>query len=112
MRIEGSGNVAVDVAINEKILIRQFQDIPLYFENLDPSLTVIETGLTGRLTLKGTEANLSQWTLPDTALSVFCENIGSPGIYSLPVHAIVPGRFEIQETFPSDVQFTVKRKDQ
>lgn len=108
--ILGSRKVVLDVSISEKILIRQFTEVPLFFENLDSSLQADAGATSGSLTLKGSESFLAEWALPANALTVFCENIGSPGVYSLPVHAIVPGKFEIVENLPSEIQFTVTRK--
>jgi len=83
--------------------------VPFFFENLDPSLTVETDKVSGMLQIKGTQADLSEWVLPPNALTILCENVREPGVYSLPVQTIIPEPYEVLKSSPESVQLTVRR---
>ncbi len=106
----GGGKIEYSVTINQKTLVRNFGAVPFYFENLDPSLSVETDVPSGDLQLKGSESDLAELALPENSLTVLCENVTEPGVYSLPVQVIVPERFEVLSSSPGQVQLTVRRK--
>ncbi|MCD1654900.1 hypothetical protein K7J14_09335 [Treponema zuelzerae] len=112
VRLSGGGKISYRVTINETTLLRTFEDVPLFFENLDSDFEIEADQLVGSIQLKGTQNELSEWTLPENALTVLCGNVVSPGVYSLPVHALVPQRFEVLRSTPSEIQLTVRKKQE
>lgn len=105
-----NGKIEYRVAIAQTTLIRTFDDVPFFFENLNPSLSVETDAVSGTLSVKGGQTELSGWVLPPNALTVLCENVTGPGAYSLPVQAIVPETMEIVSFDPGVVQMTVTRR--
>jgi YbbR domain-containing protein len=110
--ISGQSRVDFHVTISQTTLVKNYDDVPFYYENLDPNLVVESNVVSGTIQLKGTQTDLSDWSLPDNALTVLCENITSPGVYSLPVQIIIPEPFEVLKSSPASIQLTVRRKVQ
>lgn len=108
--IAGPQKIMYQVNIEQTTLIRNFENVPFFFENLDESLEVIPSIVSGSLQLKGAQKDLSGLTLPPNALTVLCENITEPGVYSLPVHVIIPGQFEALTSAPLELQITVQSR--
>ncbi len=105
-----NGRIEYRVMIAQTTLIRTFEDVPFFFENLNPALSVETDAVYGTLRVKGGQTELSGWNLPPNALTVLCENVTGPGVYSLPVHVIVPETMEIVSFEPAEVQMTVTRR--
>lgn len=110
--VAGNGKIEYRITISQTTLIRTFDDVPFYFENLDPSFEVDYGSETGTVQIKGSQTDLSGWTLPANVLTVLCEGINAPGVYSLPVQVIVTAPFEVVSSSPSDIQLNVRRKYQ
>jgi len=110
--VSGNGKIRYSVIINQTSLVKNFDDIPFYFENLDPSLVIEADTISGSLQIKGTQTELAAWQLPENALTVLCEKINSSGVYDLEVHPIIPAPFEVQSSSPPSIRLTVKRKNQ
>jgi len=107
--LPGTGLVEYQVTIDQTTLVKNYDDVPFFFENLDPSLTVETDKVSGMLQIKGTQADLSEWVLPPNALTILCENVREPGVYSLPVQTIIPEPYEVLKSSPESVQLTVRR---
>lgn len=114
--VSGDGKVNYKVTISKTTLIKNFEEIPFYFENLDPTLEVEKDSDTeprsGSIQIKGTQNELENWVLPENVLTILCENVKTPGVYSLPVHAIVPAPFEVVTTSPNEIQISIRRREQ
>lgn len=108
--LPANGEVQYTVTINQTTLVKNFNDVPFYFENLDPSFEVETDKVSGSIQLKGTQTDLSEWVLPANALTILCENIVEPGVYSLSVQTIIPQPYEVISSSPNEIQLTVKRK--
>ncbi|ULQ59711.1 hypothetical protein K7I13_14840 [Brucepastera parasyntrophica] len=108
----GDGRVDYRVNIEQTILIKEFTNVPFYYENLRPEFTAEANIPYGMIRLKGAEKRLSRWELPENALTVLCETITVPGEYVLPVHPIIPGTFEVLDSTPSEIILTITRKDE
>ncbi|HKL87253.1 MAG TPA: CdaR family protein [Treponemataceae bacterium] len=109
--ISGDGKINYKVTINKTTLIKNFEEVPFYFENLDPDLEIDTDIGTGSIQIKGTQNELENWTLPENTLTILCENVKDPGEYSLPVHAIVPAPFEVLANSPNEIQISIRRRD-
>lgn len=112
IRISGTGRISFTVSIVQTSMTRTFSAVPFYFDNLDPDLQVETDYPFGRIQLKGARSELSSWSLPETVLTVLCEQITDPGEYTLPVYPVIDGPFEIQSIFPQEIVLTVTRKRQ
>lgn len=112
LSISGQGRISYRVSINQTTLIKSFDDVPFFFENLDPAFQIETEMVSGSLLLKGTQTDLDNWTLPANALTVLCENVTAPGVYSLPVQTIIPLPYEVIKSSPGEIQLTVKRKSE
>lgn len=112
LSISGQGKINFRVGINQTTLIKSYDDVPFYFENLAPGLQIETDVVSGSLELKGTETDLDSWILPYNALTVLCENVTGPGVYSLPVRTIIPLPYEVIKSMPGEIQLTVKRKSE
>lgn len=110
--LSDGGKLEYQVTINQTTLIKNFDDVPFYFENLNPSLEVETDKISGSLQIKGTQTDLSAWVLPENALTILCENVTAPGVYSLPVRTIIPLPYEVILSSPDQVQLTVRSKSQ
>jgi YbbR domain-containing protein len=110
--VSGNGKVRYVVSINQTTLVRNFDSVPFYFENLDESFAVETSTASGSIQIKGTQKDLEPWTLPENALTVLCENIRAPGNYTIEVHSIIPVPFEVVSFEPREIQITVRRKPQ
>ena len=110
--VSSNGKLHYSVTINRTTLVKNFDDVPFYFENLDPSLAVETATASGSLEIKGTQNELEAWTLPENALTVLCENIHAPGTYTIEVHPIIPAPFEVTKYTPEEIVITAKRRQQ
>lgn len=110
--VSGGGKVEYLVTINQTTLVKNFDDVPFFFENLDPAFDVETDKVSGSIQLKGTQTDLADWTLPENALTILCENVTEPGVYSLPVRTIIPQPYEVIASSPEQIQLTVKRKSE
>lgn len=108
--VAGPSKVVFQVHIEQTTLIRNFEDVPFYFENLDASFEVIPSIVSGSLQLKGAQKELSGLTLAANALTVLCEHISEPGVYSLPVQVIIPDQFEAITSSPRELQVVIQRR--
>jgi YbbR domain-containing protein len=106
----GDGKIQYAITISQTTLVKNFEDVPFYFENLDPGLTVETDKVSGSIQLKGTQTDLADWKLPENALTVLCENINGPGVYTTQVRTIIPQPYEVLKSSPAEIQLTVKRK--
>lgn len=110
--ISGDTKISYSVSINQTTLVKDFEDVPFYFENLGSGYTIQTDKVSGSLQLKGTQTSLEEFVLPENALTVLCENVKGPGVYTLPVNTIIPPPFEVIKTTPSEIRVTVKRKSE
>lgn len=135
--IAGKGEVRSTVKINETIIQKQFDNLPIYFDGLNQDLAFStntdadgdaakDTGtdknagtakdisnITGSIEVQGPKRLLKTWSPPEHILTVSCETITEPGTYTLPVEALLPegyAKFEIVHSSPQSVQVTIEWK--
>lgn len=112
VNISDDGKLAFSVTISQTTLVKTFEDVPFYFENLSSDFSVETDKVSGTVQLKGTQNDLADWPLPENALTVLCENVTQPGVYKLPVQTIIPQPYEVLSSSPGEIQLTVKRKSE
>jgi len=110
--VSGDGTISYSVSITQTTLVKNFDDVPFYFESLDPAFSVSTDKVSGSLQIKGTQTDLSDWKIPENALTVLCGDIREPGVYTLPVHTIIPQPYEVLISSPGEIQLTVRRNDE
>jgi len=99
-----SEHVQYTVKIQEAMTGKSFPAVPLYFEKLPVHFKIVSEQKTGSIVLYGPKKALEGLTMPENALTVSCEAIKEPGIYTLPViPAVTAGTSKIKVT-----QFTPK----
>ncbi len=108
--IVGNSKVSYSVKIREILQMKSFTDIQIYFEDLKDEFEVVSEIPAGTMTVRGTKNALAEWELPSNALKILCTNLKEPGIYNLPVQAIVPGRLELIDANPKNIQIEVKKR--
>lgn len=108
--LSGSGRVDYSVAIEPTTYVRAFSSVPIVLESLSQDFESAGDLPEGSLRLRGTNSDLSSFALPFDVLKVDCSNVTAAGVYSLPVTVSAPGRFEVVESVPSEVQLTFRRK--
>ncbi|UTC68275.1 MULTISPECIES: YbbR-like domain-containing protein [unclassified Treponema] len=108
--VVGTSRIAYSIKIREIVSVQTYEDIALYFDNLNDKLEVVPNSVLGNITIRGTKSNISSWTPPENVLRVNCTNISIPGIYSLPVQAVVPGKLSLIDANPKNIQFEVRIK--
>ena len=59
--LPANGEIQYTVTINQTTLVKNFNDVPFYFENLDPAFEVETDKVSGSIQLKGTQTDLSEW---------------------------------------------------
>lgn len=109
--IVGTSKIAYSLKIREIVTIQKYEDIVLYFDNLNETLEVISEIPLGNLSVRGAKSIIDSWTPPSTVLRVSCANITKPGVYSLPVQAVVPGKLSLIDAAPKNIQFEVKLRE-
>ena len=107
----GTSRIAYSIKIREIVSLQTYEEIALYFENLNEKFEVVTDSVLGNITIKGTKSNIASWTLPENVLRVNCSNITKPGVYSLPVQAVIPGKLSLIDANPKNIQFEVKIKE-
>ena len=107
----GTSRIAYSIKIREIVSLQTYEEIALYFENLNEKFEVVTDSVLGNITVKGTKSNIASWTLPENVLRVNCSNITKPGVYSLPVQAVIPGKLTLIDAKPKNIQFEVKIKE-
>ena len=108
--IVGSSKINYSVKIREVLELKTFNNVALYFDNLADEFEIASDIPSGSLTVKGAKSVVSSWKVSATTLRVLCGNIVTPGIYSLPVQAVVPGKLALVEANPKNIQIEVRKR--
>ena len=110
--VVGTSRIAYSVKIREIVSIQTYGEINLYFDNLGKNLEVVTDVAAGNVTVRGAKSVIASWIPPENVLRVNCSNIILPGVYSLPVQAVVPGKLSLIDANPKNIQFEVKEKEE
>lgn len=108
--IAGSSKINYSVKIREILEVKTFNDVALYFDNLADEFEIASEIPLGNLTVKGAKSVVSSWKTSTNTLRVLCGNITKPGVYSLPVQAVVPGKLELVDANPKNIQIEVRSR--
>lgn len=108
--IAGNSKITYSVKIREMLETKTFQDIKLYFDGLSDELEIPSEIPPGNVTVRGAKSVVAAWKPALNALRVLCGNIEKEGIYSLPVQAVIPGKLELIDANPKNIQIEVKKR--
>lgn len=109
--IVGKTQVQSTVKINETTIQRKFDNIPIYFEKQHKELSITADKKTGSLEIQGSKKLLETWSPSENILTVSCESITEPGVYTLPVVTVLSAeysKFKIRQMNPKSVQVTAE----
>ena len=109
--IVGKAQVQSMVKINETTIQKKFDNIPIYFEKENAELSITADTKTGSLEVQGPKKLLEIWHPSENILTVSCESILEPGVYTLPVVPVLSAEYsklKILQINPKSVQITVK----
>ena len=109
--IVGKAQVQSMVKINETTMQKKFDNIPIYFEKENAELSITADTKTGSLEVQGPKKLLEIWHPSENILTVSCESILEPGVYTLPVVPVLSAEYsklKILQINPKSVQITVK----
>ncbi|AGT44672.1 CdaR family protein [Treponema pedis] len=109
--IAGNSRISYSVKIREMLEIKTFMDINLYFDGLADKFEIAAQVPLGNVTIKGAKTAVSAWKPSINTLRVSCGNIVKPGIYSLPVQAVIPGKLELVDANPKNIQIEVRERE-
>ena len=111
LSINGKTQVSHTVKIAETTMHKQFNNVPLYFTTSNRDFSITADKKTARFDVQGPKKLLETWNPPENILTVSCEAITEPGVYTLPVEPILPveyAKLKILSFTPKSVQVTVE----
>lgn len=111
--IIGKTQVTHTVKIAETTMHKQFNNVPLYFEKSNRDFVITADKKTARFEVQGPKKLLETWNPPENILTVSCESITEPGVYTLPVEPILPveyAKLKILSFTPKSVQITAETR--
>jgi len=109
--IVGKAQVQSMVKINETTIQKKFDNVPIYFENENKELSVTAEIKIGSLEVQGPKKLLETWHPSENILTVSCESIIEPGVYTLPVVPVLSAEYsklKILQINPKSVQITAE----
>jgi YbbR domain-containing protein len=110
MRFQGAGIVEVQGFVQELIMIRNFDNLPITITGLNnryiPSLNINE----GSVRVEGSQNALADYILWGTVLNLDCSNIEQTGTFEIPVTVTVPPQFALIRYEPMSVSVTIEAR--
>lgn len=109
--IAGKAQVVHTVKITETTMHKQFNNVPLYFAKSNRDFSITADKKTARFEVQGPKKLLETWNPPENILTISCESITEPGVYTLPVEPILPveyAKLKILSFTPRSVQVTAE----
>ena len=109
--IVGKAQVQSMVKINETTIQKKFDNIPIYFENENKELSITAEIKIGSLEVQGPKKLLETWHPSENILTVSCESITEPGVYTLPIVPVLSAEYsklKILQINPKSVQITAE----
>lgn len=109
--IIGKTQVQSSVKINETTIQKKFNNIPIYFEKQNKELSITADKKTGSFEVQGPKRLLETWLPSENILTVSCETVTEPGVYTLPVVPVLSveySKFKILQVNPKSIQITAE----
>ncbi len=112
MRIQGSGLVEVRGFVEELIMTRNFDNLPISITGLNNRFTAVLNISQGSVRVEGSQNALADYILWGTVLSLDCSNIETTGTVEVPVTVTVPPQFSLIRYEPMSVSVTIESIDE
>lgn len=88
--LSGENVVEFHGIIQERVILKTFEDVDIITLDLEPNLTVFSAPSSGTIQVQGTQNMLFETDPGQLQLVVDCSGINYPGVYRLPVKPDVP----------------------
>ncbi len=108
MVVRGSGVVEFRGSIQELIMIRNFEQLPISVIGLNSRFAAKLSITQGAVRIEGSQNALENYTPMGSVLSIDCSNIEHTGTVTLPVAVAVPLQFELIRYEPMEVTVTIE----
>ncbi|MDR2901192.1 MAG: hypothetical protein LBV20_06700 [Treponema sp.] len=108
MRFQGSGVVEVQGFVQELIMVRNFDNLPITVTGLNNRFTARLNIDEGSVRVEGSQNALADYILWGTVLSLDCSNIETAGTVEIPVTVAVPPQFSLMRYEPMSVNVTIE----
>ncbi len=108
MSFKGSGIVEVQGRIQELIMTRNFDNLPITISGLNNRFTASLNIDRGSVRVEGSQNALADYILWGTVLSLDCSNIESTGTVEIPVTVTVPPQFSLIRHEPMSVSVSIE----
>jgi YbbR domain-containing protein len=108
MKFQGSGLVEVHGFVQELIMIRNFNNLPITITGLNNRFTASLNIDEGSVRVEGSQNALADYILWGTVLSLDCSNIETTGTVEIPVTVSVPPQFSLIRYEPMSVSVTIE----
>jgi YbbR domain-containing protein len=105
--IRGDGTTEFRGLIRHLIMIRSFENLPIRLRGLREDLIPSVTPGTASVRIEGSQSDIESYEPGADILYLDCSQITEPGLYTLPVHAAIPGSFTLIRSEPSFVPVRV-----
>jgi YbbR domain-containing protein len=107
MRFQGSGVVEVQGFVQELIMIRNFNNLPITISGLNNRFTADLNIDQGSVRVEGSQNALADYILWGAVLNLDCSNVETSGIVEIPVTVTVPPQFSLISYEPMSVSVTI-----
>jgi hypothetical protein len=108
LTIRGNGVTEFHGFVSRMVAVRNIDNIPLQFTNLDGAFSAEADIKTGLVRLEGSQEILDAFTPPPGFLFLDCVNINKEGTYVLPVQIELPRELTLIRSEPRELSVTVK----
>jgi YbbR domain-containing protein len=99
--VRGDGTTEFRGQIRTLILIRSFENLPIRLRGLREDLVPAVTPGTASVRVEGPQSGIESYAPGADVLYLDCSEITEPGLYTLPVHAALPGSFTLIRSEPA-----------
>jgi YbbR domain-containing protein len=107
MRFQGSGIVEVQGFVQELIMTRNFNNLPITVTGLNNRFSASLNIDEGSVRVEGSQNALADYILWGTVLNLDCSNIETSGTVEIPVTVTVPPQFSLISYEPMSVSVTI-----
>jgi YbbR domain-containing protein len=108
IHFQGSGVVEVQGFVEELVMIRNFDNLPITVTGLNNRFTASLNIGEGSVRVEGSQSALADYILWGTVLHLDCSNIENAGTVEIPVTVTVPPQFSLIRYEPMSVTVTIE----
>jgi hypothetical protein len=105
--IRGDGTTEFRGLIRNLIMIRSFENLPIRLRGLREDLVPSVMPGTATIRIEGSRSEIESYQPGTGILYLDCSQITEPGLYTLPVHALIPESFTLIRSDPAYVPLRI-----